>query len=475
MEEKNYDNKKATLELGTRPVGKLLLQYALPGIIAMVASSLYNIIDRIFIGQVVGPLAISGLALTLPFMNLTTAFGAAVGIGASTCISIKLGQKDYVTAEKLLGNTVVLNLIIGISVGTICLIFLYPLLRFFGASNETLPYAKSFMQIMLTGNVISQMFYSMNAVLRAVGKPKKAMLATIFTVGMNVFLDMLFIWWLKFGIRGAACATMISMSISLVWQMWLMSRKKELLHLKKGIFKLERKLVKLILSIGISPFIMNSCACIIVIFMNNQLSHYGGDFAVGSYGIANSISTVFLMVNFGLNMGMQPIAAYNYGAQLHERLLRVLKYAIFGATVVMCIGWLIGQFLPQYLARMFTTDPTLIRMTEKGIRINQLMFPIIGFQMVTSNFFQSLGKVKVSIFLSMSRQLLYLLPLLYILPKYFGLDGVWFALPSADLTASISAAIVLIYNIRKYRKNVAKTASAAEVSKKEKSITKENN
>nr|WP_308571006.1 MATE family efflux transporter [uncultured Prevotella sp.] len=456
--EKNYDNKKATLELGTRPIGRLLLQYALPGIIAMVASSLYNIIDRIFIGQVVGPLAISGLAITLPFMNLTAAFGAAVGIGASTSISIKLGQKDYHTAEKLLGNTVILNLIIGLSVSAICLIFLNPCLRFFGASNATLPYARSFMQIILIGNAASQMYYGMNAVLRAASKPKQAMFATMLTVGMNIFLDMLFIWWLHFGIRGAACATLISMSISLVWQMRLLSRKRELLHLKKGIYKLEGKLVKLILSIGISPFLMNTCACIIVIFMNNQLERYGGDFAVGSYGIANSISTVFLMIVFGLNMGMQPIAAYNYGAQLHDRLFRVLRYAIYGATGVMCTGWLIGEFLPQYCARMFSTDPTLIRMASKGIRINQLMFPIIGFQMVTSNFFQCLGKVKISIFLSMSRQLLYLLPLLLILPKYFGLDGVWFALPSADLIASISAASVLIYQIRKYRRTAGATA-----------------
>ncbi|MFA6728117.1 MAG: MATE family efflux transporter [Prevotella sp.] len=465
--EGTYDNKKATLKLGTQPIGKLLWQYAMPGIIAMVASSLYNIIDRIFIGQVVGPLAISGLAITFPFMNLAGAFGAAIGVGASTSISMKLGQKDYDTAENLLGNTVVLNLIIGITVGMVCLIFLNPSLRFFGASNATLPYARSFMQVILVGNVVFQMYYGMNAVLRSASKPKQAMFATVFTVIMNIFLDMVFIWWLHFGIRGAAFATLISMSLALIWQMKLLSNKKELLHFKRGIYRLKKQLVNLILSIGISPFLMNVCTCIIVIFMNKQLEHYGGDFAVGSYGIANGIATVFIMIVFGINMGMQPIAAYNYGAQLHDRLFRVLRYSIYGATAVMFTGWLIGEFLPHYCARMFTTDPTLIRMSVKAIRINQTMFPIIGFQIVTTNFFQCIGKVKISIFLSLSRQLLFLLPLLILLPTYFGLNGVWFSLPSADLTAAITAACVLLFYVRKHRN------TALSISRTKKSIQKD--
>ncbi|GAA6528736.1 MAG: MATE family efflux transporter [Prevotella sp.] len=459
--EGTYDNKKATLELGTQPIGKLLWRYAMPGIIAMVASSLYNIIDRIFIGQVVGPLAISGLAITFPFMNLAGAFGEAIGIGASTAISMKLGQKDYHTAENLLGNTVVLNLIIGIAVGAICLVFLNPSLRFFGASDATLPYARSFMQIILSGNVIFQMYYGMNAVLRSASKPRQAMFATLFTVVMNIFLDMVFIWWLHFGIRGAACATLISMSLALIWQMKLLCNKKELLHLQKGIYKLKKRLVRLILSIGISPFLMNVCSCIIVIFMNRQLEHYGGDFAVGSYGIANGIATIFIMIVFGINLGMQPIASYNYGARLSDRLFRVLRYSIYGATAVMSSGWLIGELLPHYCAQMFTTDPTLIKMSAKAIQINQLMFPIIGFQVVTTNFFQFIGKVKISIFLSLSRQLLFLLPLLFVLPTFFGLDGVWSALPSADLIATITAACVLLFHLRKYKQAISTSGSKA--------------
>ncbi len=446
------DNKKATLELGTKPVGKLLWQYALPAIVAMTASSLYNIIDRIFIGQVVGPLAISGLAITFPFMNLAGAFGAAVGIGSSTAISVKLGQKDYEAAENILGNTVTLNLIIGFSFGIICLIFLNPILRFFGASNATIPYARSFMQIILIGNVFSHMYLGMNAMLRAASKPKLAMIATIFTVVMNILLDTLFIPILHFGIRGAACATVISQILALSYQMHIFTNKHQLLHLKRGIYRLKADLVKNIIAIGISPFLMNVCACIIVIFMNNQLVDYGGDLAVGAYGIANGIATVFVMFIIGLNQGMQPIAGYNYGAQQIDRLFRVLKLSIIGATCIMTTGWLISRFFPYYCARMFTTDPKLIQIAIKAIHINLMMYPIVGFQMVTTNFFQCIGKVKVSIFLSLSRQLLFLLPLLYTLPRFFGVNGVWYSLPSSDFTAALVAFIIMVIFMKKIKK-----------------------
>lgn len=349
------DNKKATLELGTKPVGKLLIQYALPAMVAMTAASLYNIIDRVFIGQVVGPMAISGLAITFPFMNLATAFGAGVGIGASTAISVKLGQRDYAAAENILGNTVTLNLIIGVTFSVLCLIFLDPILRFFGASDATIPYARSFMQVILAGNVISHMYFGMNAVLRAASKPRHAMAATIFTVLMNVLLDIIFIWWWHWGIRGAALATIISQALALCWQMKLFSNQKELLHLKKGIYRLKRNLVNNIISIGISPFLMNVCACVVVIFINNQLVRYGGDIAVGAYGIANSIAMIFVMFVIGLNQGMQPIAGYNYGSQQTDRLMRVVKYAAFAATAIMVTGWLIAHLAPYYCARCLLT------------------------------------------------------------------------------------------------------------------------
>lgn len=445
------DNKKATLELGTKPVGKLLAQYALPAIIAMTAASLYNIIDRVFIGQVVGPMAISGLAITFPFINLGAAFGAAVGVGASTAISVKLGQRDYEMAENILGNTVTLNLIIGSAFGIICLIFLNPILRFFGASDATLPYARSFMEVILAGNVISHMYFGMNAVLRAASKPRQAMMATIFTVVMNIFLDFVFIRLWHWGIRGAAFATVISQALALCWQMKQFANQNELLHLKHGIYRLKKHLVENIISIGISPFLMNVCACIVVIFMNNQLVKYGGDMAVGAYGIANSIAMIFVMFVIGLDQGMQPIAGYNYGSQQTDRLMRVLKLTILTATGIMVTGWLIAHIAPYYCARMFTTDSELIRQAIKAIQINMMMYPLIGYQMVITNFFQCIGKVKISIFLSLSRQLLFLLPLLAILPHFFQVDGVWASLPSSDLTASLVAAIIMTVYMRRLK------------------------
>lgn len=446
------DNKKATLELGTKPVGKLLAQYALPAIIAMTAASLYNIIDRVFIGQVVGPMAISGLAITFPFMNLAAAFGAAVGVGASTTISVKLGQKDYESAENILGNTITLNLIVGLAFGGICLLFLDPILRFFGASDATLPYARDFMRVILAGNVFSHMYFGMNAVLRAASKPQMAMLATIFTVGMNILLDVVFILWWHWGIKGAAFATVISQVLALCWQMKLFTNKSELLHLKRGIYKLKSNLVRNIISIGISPFLMNACACVIVIFINNQLVRFGGDMAVGAYGIANSIAMIFVMFVIGLNQGMQPIAGYNYGAQQYDRMMRVVKLSIITAVCIMLTGWSLAMFAPYHCARMFTTDPELIQGSIKAIHIIMMMFPLIGSQMVITNFFQCIGKVKISIFLSLSRQLLFLLPLLAILPNFYGINGVWASMPTSDFIAVVVAVTIMLVFLRRFKK-----------------------
>lgn len=446
------DNKKATLELGTKPVGKLLAQYALPAIIAMTAASLYNIIDRVFIGQVVGPMAISGLAITFPFMNLAAAFGAAVGVGASTTISVKLGQKDYESAENILGNTITLNLIVGLAFGGICLLFLDPILRFFGASDATLPYARDFMQVILAGNVFSHMYFGMNAVLRAASKPRMAMFATIFTVGMNILLDVVFILWWHWGIKGAAFATVISQVLALCWQMKLFTNKSELLHLKRDIYKLKSNLVRNIISIGISPFLMNACACVIVIFINNQLVRFGGDMAVGAYGIANSIAMIFVMFVIGLNQGMQPIAGYNYGAQQYDRMMRVVKLSIITAVCIMLTGWSLAMFAPYHCARMFTTDPELIKGSIKAIHIIMMMFPLIGSQMVITNFFQCIGKVKISIFLSLSRQLLFLLPLLAILPNFYGINGVWASMPTSDFIAVVVAVTIMLVFLRRFKK-----------------------
>ncbi len=445
------DNKQATLELGTKPVGKLLTQYALPAIVAMTASSLYNIIDRAFIGQVVGPEAIAGLGITFPFMNLSGAFGAAVGVGASTCISVKLGQRDYKTAQYLLGNTVTLNLIIGFLFMAVCLIFLDPILRFFGASDVTLPYAREFMVVILLGNMITHMYFGMNAVLRAAGKPRHAMYATLFTVGMNILLVIAFVWWFRWGIRGAALATITSQTLALCWQMWVFSDKKELLHLRKGIYKLRSDLVRNIISIGISPFLMNATACVIVIFMNNQFVRYGGDMAVGAYSIANSVVMVLFMFVMGMNQGMQPIVGYNYGAENYDRMFRCLWLTIAAATTILLVGWTFSMLFSRQIARVFTTDPTLLDMAARGIKLNMIVFFVVGSQAVITNFFQCIGKVKISIFLSLSRQLILLLPMAYIFPLWWGLDGVWYSMAASDFGSFSMTIPLLIWYIRKLK------------------------
>lgn len=408
-------------------------------------------VDSIFIGQGVGPMAISGLALTFPFMNLAAAFGAGVGVGASSCISVKLGQKDYKTAQQALGSTVTLNLIIGIAFSIVSLLFLDPILYFFGASEQTLPYARDYMVIILLGNVFSHMYFGMNSVLRAVGKPRHAMNATIFTVVLNTILDPIFIYPMNLGIQGAAYATILSQVLALVWQMRILSNKNELLHLRRGIYRLKKSIVENIIAIGLSPFSMNVCACIVVIFINKGLLQYSGDLAVGAYGIANKVCFIFVMVNMGLNQGMQPIAGYNYGAMKFDRLMQVLKLAVIVGTCITTCGFLVAEFIPGPCARLFTTDSELIRLSVNGMRIMMAAFVLVGSQMVITNFFQSIGKAKISMFLSLSRQMIFLLPMLLLLPLFLGVDGIWWAMPISDTIAEIVAVVMMMKYMRKFK------------------------
>lgn len=445
------NNKQAALELGTKPVGRLLLQYALPAIVAMVASSLYNMVDSIFIGQGVGALAISGLAITFPFMNLSAAFGAAIGVGSSAFLSVKLGQRDYDIANKILGNCVMLNIIIGIAFGGVGLLFLDPILRFFGASDATLPYAREYMVIILIGNAVTHLYLGLNAVMRAAGKPRVAMYITIFTVVINAILDPLFIYALRLGIRGAAYATILSQLMALMWQWKLFGNRKEFLHFDYGKFRVEMPIVRNIISIGISPFSMNACACLVVIFINNSLMKYGGDMAVGAYGIANRVAFIFVMVTMGVCQGMQPIAGYNYGAQNYNRMLEVLRLAVIAGTLVCAVGFVIAIFFPEPCVRLFTTDVELIEKSVVAMRYIMALFVIIGAQMVITNFFQSIGKAKVSIFLSLSRQLIILVPAIAILPPLMGLNGVWLAMPLSDGIAAIMAYAMLWIYVRRLK------------------------
>ena len=435
---------KAT-ELGTETIGKLLRQYAIPAIIAMTASSLYNMVDSIFIGHGVGPMAISGLAITFPLMNLAAAFGSLVGVGASTLISVKLGQKDYATAQQILGNVVTLNLIIGIGFTIVTLLFLNPILYFFGASEATLPYARDYMVTILLGNVVTHMFLGLNAELRSAGHPQQAMMATIFTVIINTILDPLFIYGFNMGIRGAAVATILAQVISLCWLIKLLNKKNEIIHFHKGIYRLRRILVENIIGIGLAPFFMNLASCMIVILINKGLKEYDGDLAIGAFGIVNRIVFLFVMIVMGLNQGMQPIAGYNFGARQYHRVNQVLKLTVIIATLVTTSGFLAGELFPHLVVSAFTSDETLINMAARGLRIVVMTYPIIGFQMVTSNFFQSIGMAKKAIILSLSRQVLILIPCLIFLPMCWGVDGVWFSMPISDFLASLIAGVML-YN-----------------------------
>lgn len=455
-------DKKIPSELGTRPVGELLRQYALPSIIAMLAASLYNIVDSIFIGHGVDALALSGLAVTFPLMNISTAFGAMVGVGSSTLISVKLGQKDYKIAEQILGNAVVMNVVMGIIFGVAALLFLDPILYFFGASEATISYAREYMQIILAGNIFTHMYFGFNALLRAMGHPKMAMKATILTVILNTLLDPLFIFdtinlgFVQFsgagwGIRGAAIATVLAQCVSLVWQLRVLSDKKEFIHLKRGIYSLKSYIVKEVLTIGLSPCLMNLASCFVVIFINRGLTNYGGDYAVGAYGIVHKMTFIFVMIVMGFNQGMQPIAGYNYGAKAYDRVTKVLKITIFLATGVTTLAFVIGEFFPEYVARIFTSDEKMIEMAVVGMRYNCLMFPIVGFQMVTGNFFQSIAQPGKAIFLSLSRQLLFLVPFIIIFPHFWGINGVWVSLPASDLVSSVISACLLIHFFRKHK------------------------
>ena len=437
------DNKEATLALGTQPVGKLLWQYALPGVIAMTASSLYNMVDSIFIGHGVGPMALAALGICFPLMNIGAAFGAAVGVGGATLMSLRLGQRQYDKANHVLGNMVALNIIMGLLVGIVSLIFLDPILIFFGASEQTLPHAHDYMFILLVGNVITHLYLGLNAALRSASKPRQAMVATIVTVVLNTILDPIFIWPLHMGIKGAAIATVIAQAIVLCWQLWQFSRQRELLHLEWRFLLPARNIVKEIVSIGISPFAMNITGCVVAIFMNNALLTYGGDLAVGAYSIANRLGFVFFMVIIGICQGFQPIAGYNYGARNMDRVKRVLRLTISASVIAMTVGWIIGELFPEACVRMFSNDEQLMAVSINGIRINMLAFPVIGYQAVVTNFFQTIGKVRISIFMSLSRQLLFLLPLMLLFSSLWGLDGVWFSLPASDFVAFVVAVVIM--------------------------------
>lgn len=439
--------------LETAPIGKLLVEYSIPAIIAMTVTSVYNIVDSIFIGHGVGPLAISGLAITFPLMNLVIAFCTLIGVGGAAISSIYLGQKDDVKATEVMHNVFILCLIAGVCFGGITWYFLDGILVFFGASDDTLPYARGFMEVLLLGNPVSFLFIGLNNVMRATGYPKKAMLSSLLTVGVNIVLAPVFIFHLGWGIRGAALATVLAQVCGLGWVLNHFIRRSSYIHFRKGFYKLKRHIMGSIFSIGMAPFLLNVCASGIVIILNHSFKTYGGDLAIGAYGIVNRMATLFVMVVIGLTQGMQPIVGYNYGARHFDRVQQALKRVIFVAVGIMTVGWLLSELLPGHIVAMFSDDNGLNELAEVGLRIAILSFPMVGAQIVITNFFQSIGRAKISIMLSLARQLLFLVPLLYILPHVGGLGiyGVWGSMPIADTISFTASVITLRWYLRKVK------------------------
>lgn len=447
-------NEAAPIELGTKKISTLLKMYAVPGIIAQTAASLYNMVDSIYIGHIrdVGSLAISGLAVTFPIMNLSAALGTLVGVGGMTMISVLLGQKNYDNANKVLGNILSLNVIIGLLFTTFTLLFLDPVLKFFGASGNTLPFARDYMIIILAGNVFTHLYFGLNGVIRASGHPKTAMGLTLFTVISNAILDPIFIFVLDLGIRGAALATILCQMMALTYSMRFFMDKNRVPHFPRPVFQINKRIARQSLAIGVGPFLMNAAACIVALFINQQLLKYGGDLAIGAYGIVNRISFMFIMIAMGFNQGMQPIAGYNYGAKQYSRVKEVFKLTAICATITTTLCFLVSEFIPGPAVSLFTNDPELRRLAAEGLRTMNIAIALVGFNMVASNFFQCIGMVKVSIFLSLSRQLLFLVPLIYVLPLWYREKGVWISFPISDLIAIIVSAIFIIWLFRKFNR-----------------------
>ena len=442
----------APTELGTERIGKLLRQYAVPGIIAQTAASLYNMVDSIYIGHIpgVGSAAISGLAVTFPLMNLSIAMGTLVGVGAMTLISVLLGQRNYGAAQKVLSNVLTLNVIIGVIFTALTLPFLDTILRFFGASDATLPFARDYMTIILAGNVFTHLYHGFNGLIRSSGHPKVAMGLTLFTVFSNAVLDPIFIFVLGMGIRGAALATILCQLAALVYTLRFLSDKRRLLHFTRPLFQLDWQVAKQSLAIGVGPFLMNVAACLVALFINQQLGKYGGDMAIGSYGILNRLTMLFVMINMGFSQGLQPIAGYNYGARQYSRVREIFILTAKWEVLVTTLCFLMSELIPRQAVSLFTNDPQLIELAARGLRIMNCGFALVGFGMVTGTFFQCLGMVRKSIFLSLSRQLLFLLPLIYTLPLWLQETGVWISFPISDTLNVIISAVMIVRLFRKF-------------------------
>ncbi len=443
-----------THQLEHEKISRLLLNYAIPAVIGTMVNSLYNIVDRIFIGHGVGPLAISGLTLTFPILMFLQAFGMLIGSGAATRVSIFLGRKENNMAENILGNALTLTFIITIATVVPSMIFLEDLLLLFGGSENTIPYAKDYLYIVIPANIFTSLSFGFNAVMRASGYPKKAMVTMLIGAILNVILDPIFIFWLDMGIRGAAIATVISMAASAIFVMYHFISKESLIRFHRKYLKLDKHIVWSIITIGVSPFAMQLAGSLVNVIMNNSLQTYGGDLALGANGIITSIAMLFVMLIIGIAQGMQPIVGFNYGAGHHRRVMETLRLVIITATCFMGVGWIASLLFPQVIVKGFTTDPELVGISANGLKINLSLLIVVGSQIAISQFFQSIGIAWKAIFLSLTRQFLYLVPAVLLLPPLFGLDGVWYSGPISDGLAAITAWLFLWQHVKKLKQKM---------------------
>ena len=452
-------NDSAPLTLGTTSVGRLLMQYSVPAIIASVVTSLYNIIDSIFIGQGVNALAISGLAITFPLMNLVMAFVMLIAAGGAAISSIFLGQKDLSRATDVVNNVLVLSLVTSVIVGGTGLLFIDDILVSFGATSETITYAREFMTIILATTPVAFVFIGLNNIMRATGYPKKAMVSALLSVAVNLILCPIFIFKFHWGIAGAAIATVCGQLTAVVWVLAHFLSPKSYVRLRWRNRWLSWPIIRRIYAIGLAPFLMNVCACIVVVFINRSLLSYGGadgNLCVGAYGIVNRVTMLFVMIVFGITQGMQPILGFNYGAGHWNRVRRTLNLGVWAGVIVTTVGFAVAQLFPDEVSRMFTVDATLIALARRAFRIYFIFFPFVGCQIIIQNFFQSIGKPTYSIFLSLTRQLLFLIPLLIVFPQIWGVDGVWSAMAGSDLLAFFTAITTLVLVMRRLNRQFSK-------------------
>ncbi len=449
--------KKNLIELNSSPIRPLLWRYFWPSFIGVMANSLYNVVDRIFIGQAIGAEALSGVTAVFPIMIVMTAFGMLIGLGASVQVSLSLGRKDMETAQRILGNTVVLVFIVSLAVTVIGFAVKEPLLRLFGADDVTMKYANEYLNYMLCGVVLHEFGFSLNAVIRAEGNARIAMYSMLISAGINIPLDALFILHWGMGVQGAAIATIISMAVLSVWVLLHFRGKRCVTPLRLRYIGISPAIALPILAVGVSPFSMQMANSVVHALLNHNLIKYGGDLAVGAMGIIITVAILVITSIIALNMAAQPIIGYNYGAGNIARVKETLRLAIITATFISTASWAVIHAAPEVIVKTFIAgNDEILALGVQGMHLFLLMLPIVGFQVVAGSYFQSVGKASTAIFLTLLRQVIVLIPLLLLLPPRWGLTGVWIAGPISDTVAALCCASMLVLEWKRLNRQLVK-------------------